>query len=105
MRRSRSTTRGYSSCSTSNDRARLQALFEGAREAFGEVKAHEDQRAWNEDVRAFAVAMIRDVGVPRTGPTGGGLNGDMRPLITGAVNMANEVEIHRQSRARHYAKK
>jgi len=66
------------------------ALVQGA---VVEVKAQEEQRAWNEDVRAFAIALLSS---PR-GPSVD-VSGDTRILITGAVNMANEVEIHRQAR-------
>lgn len=40
------------------DNTKLKAVFDVARDVLGELKASEDQKAWNEDVRAFTVALI-----------------------------------------------
>lgn len=82
------------------DANKLKAIFGAAREALGEVKAHEDQRAWNEDVRAFAVALIRDTGVPRNcggARLPGSKAADTSEVITAAINMADAVQIIRKT--------
>lgn len=69
------------------DGAKMKAIFDAVREALGEVRVHEDQRAWNEDVRAFAVALIAsDMG------KGVQSSGDAGIVVTAAINMANRVQ-------------